>query len=111
MNNLIHIFGNPVLRLMENILMVSSKYFIQVKQVESSMTKSSDGIPNSNYVKLVEARIEAKFGKNGSNHLLQAVERCVASNHNLIQYFDDGTRKDKNMLQPFEVKKGKTLHL
>ena len=62
MNNLIHIFGNPVLRLMEKKLMVSSKYFIQVKQVESSMTKSSDGIPNSNYVKLVEATPEAKFG-------------------------------------------------
>ena len=91
MNNLIHIFGNPVLRLMEKKLMVSSKYFIQVMQVESSMTKSSDGIPNSNYVKLVEAIFESKFGKNGSSHLLQALERCVASNHNLLQYFEDGT--------------------
>ena len=84
MNNLIHILGNPVLRLMGNILMVSRKYFIQVKQVESSMTKSSDGIPNSNYVKLVEARPEAKFEKNGSIHLLQALERRAASNHNLL---------------------------
>ena len=88
--------------------MVSSKYFIQVKQVESSMTKSSDGIPNSNYVKLVEARPEAKFGQNGSSHLLQALEMCVASNHNLLQYFEDGIGKDKNMLQTFEAEKGKS---
>ena len=88
--------------------MVSSKYFIQVKQVEISMTKSSDGIPNSNYVELVEARPEAKFGYNGSSHLLQALERCVASNHNLLQSFEDGTGKDKNMLQPFEAEKGKS---
>ena len=108
MNNLIHIFGNPVLQLMEIFLMVSSKYFIQVKQVESSMTKSSDGILNSNYVKLVEARPEAKFGQNGSSHLLQALERCAASNHNLLQYFEDGTRKDKNMPQPFDAEKGKS---
>ena len=108
MNNFIHIFGNPIFWLMEIFLMVSSKYFIQVKQVESSMTKSSDGIPNSNYVKLVEARPEAKFGQNGSSHLLQDLERCVASNHNLLQSFEDGTRKDKNMLQPFDAKKGKS---
>ena len=88
--------------------MVSSKYFIQVKQVESSMTKSNDGITNSNYVKRIEARPKAKFGKNESIHLLQALERCVASNHNLLQYFEDGTGKDKNMLQTFEAEKGKS---
>ena len=98
MNNFIHIFGNPFFWLMGNFFIVLRKYFIQAKQVGSSMTKSSDGIPNSNYFKLVEAKPEAKFGKNGSSHLLQAVERCVASNHNLRQYFDDGIRKDKNML-------------
>ena len=108
MNNLIHIFGNPVLRLMEKFLMVSSKYFIQVKQVESSMTKSSDGIPNSNYVKLVEAIPEAKFAQNGSSGLLQALEMCVACNHNILQYFEDGIGKDKNMLQTFEAEKGKS---
>ena len=91
MNNLVHIFGNLILCLMEKILMVSRKYFIQVKQVESSMTKISDGIPNSNYLKVVEARPEAKFGHNGSSHLLQGLERCAASNHNLLQYFEDGT--------------------
>ena len=72
------------------------------------MTKSNDGIPNSNYVKLVEARPEANFGQNGSSHLLQALETCVASNHNLLQSFEDGIGKDKNMLHTFEAEKGKS---
>lgn len=107
--SVVHIFGNPILRLMGKNVMVSSKDGIQVNQVESSMTKRSDGLLNSNYVKPVEARPEAKFGQNEPNHLLQALERCVASDQNLLQSFEDGTGKDSNMLQPFEAEKRKDL--
>lgn len=105
--SVVHIFGNPILRLMGKNVMVSSKDGVQVNQVESSMSKSSDGLLNSNYVKPVDAR--PKFGQRGPSHLLQALERCVASDQNLLQSFDDGTGKDSNMFQPFEAEKRKDL--
>ncbi|XP_057867776.2 uncharacterized protein LOC131075020 isoform X2 [Cryptomeria japonica] len=102
--SIVHIFGNPILRLMGKNVILSSKDGTQSRQVEDVCTDSGDSLPNRNHLTSLESRSEADLGKDGHDQHFQALKRPQASDPDMLKCFEDRTGKDSNFIQPFGAK-------
>eukprot|EP01018_Ginkgo_biloba_P027153 Gb_21512 [translate_table: standard] len=92
--SVVHIFGNPILRLMGKNVMVSSKDGMQSKQMERGVSNSSEGHPNVNYLSTVEFTSEAKSRQERRGHFLPELERSFTFDQNILQPFEGECRRD-----------------